>query len=349
MTVQGVAVPTDVLTAPSPPDLYPIPAVRSVALRSDDFYRYQDHLTAAGIHRACVVTTESLGANPDGWASAMAELLDNVVPSYWIVGNEADAGYLAAHSQASDRMDPPVYAQFWGAVVPQIRRRQPGVPVVTFGFVSGSPEVVMDYAEFCAEADLANIHPWSKTAAETSLLLASIRAALGNGTRFLIGEWNRSAAEIPGYMKMLQAERVEVAFFFSYHTFDVPGLTDLQGQKTDRYYAFIEALRAPEPETTMGKLEDAETQPWWKIGAAWKEPGEREVPPVMEFQALDGRIMRLRGYDFGVGMEVGSGTVYQPSEGTMPSQLELFKKALQEDPEGWKQIFREAGFRVVPE
>lgn len=346
MTLHGVAVPTDVLTAPSPADLYPIAAVRSVALRSDDFYRYQDHLTAAGIHRACVVTTESLGANPEGWAAAMAELLDNVVPSWWFVGNEQDAGYLAAHSHASDRKDPPVYARFWDAVVPQIRARQPGVPIVTGGFVSGSPEVLMDYAEFCHEADLVNVHPWGKTAAETSLLLASLREALGRPMRFLIGEWNRPAAEIAGYIKMLQTERVEVAFYFSFHTFDVPGLTDHLGQKTDRYYAFIEALNAPEPEAGMGKLEEAQSQDWWVLGRVWDDDGPMDTE---EIETKSGRVIRMRGHEHGVGIELPSGTVYQPGEATQTSYVENFRRVLLKDPETFKQIFRDAGFRVVPE
>lgn len=317
--IQGVAVPTPVDKAPSPDELYPIPAVRSVALRSDAFYAYQDRLTAAGLLRACVVTTESLGADPDGWAGAMAELIDSVVPSYWIVGNEADAGYLIAHSHASDRMDPPDYARFWDAVVPQIRDRQVGVPVATFGFVSGSPEVMLDYERFCREADLVNAHPWSKTAAETSLLLASYRSVLGPQTRFMVGEWNRPASEIAEYVRMLQAERVEAAFYFSYHRFDVEALHDEHGQKTDRYYAFIEALRAPSPVlakevTTMTQaIEDRATAIGpEKLGNG----GAKNGPPIT---LANGVVMQP--YWNCVLVDLGEAGVYALAEATVAAEL----------------------------
>jgi hypothetical protein len=283
----GVAIPTPVDECPSPNDLYPIPAVRSVALRSEDLYRYQDHLTAAGIQRACVVTTESLGADPAAWAGAMRELLDNVVPTWWFVSNEQDAGYLTdeqgnrVESTASDRMDPPVYAQFWDAVVPQIRARQPGVPVATGGFVSGSVDVLRDYERFIREADYTNLHPWNKDATQAMGFIRDCRQAFGSRTRFIIGEWNRPADQIRDYVRMLDQQQVHAAFFFSWHRFDVDALHDEQGRPTALYHAFIEALSASQPKevTVTQRIEELATM----LGPEKLGNGGLKNGPLLDF------------------------------------------------------------------
>jgi hypothetical protein len=168
------------------------------------------------------------------------------------------------------------------------------------------------------------------------------------GARFVIGEWNRPSSEIADYVQMLGVERVHAAFFFSWHRFDVEALHDEQGRPTDLYDAYLAAIAQSLPEVTMGKLEETESKEWWKIGPAWKETGETEAPPAMEFRAIDGRIMRLRGYDYGLGMEVGSGTVYQPAEATEESFARLMANAIQKRPEVIKAALEAAGFRVVP-
>lgn len=311
--IHGVAVPTPVDEAPSPNELYPIPAVRSVALRSDDFYRYQDILTAAGLQRACVVTTESLGADPEGWAVAMAELLDNVVPSWWFVSNEMDAGYLTdeqgnrVESHASDRMDPPEYARFWDAVVPQIRGRQVGVPVVTGGFVSGSVDVLRDYERFIREADYTNLHPWNKDAIQAMRLIRDCRSAFGNRTRFIIGEWNRPADQIREYVRMLHQQQIAAAFFFSWHRFDVDALHDSAGRPTALYDAFIAAITTSLLEARMTAIEDRAN------GADIKDKLGDALTGEIEL----GGGVKLKAYYNALLLDVPGAGVYALPEGTV--------------------------------
>lgn len=297
--ILGVAVPTEVQQAPSADELRPIRAVRSVALLSEDFYAYHRHLIAGDVIHACVITPETIGDDPGQWEANTRELLSHVFAHYYAIGNEMDAGYLTEHSHASTRMDPPEYGVFWGAVVPVIRELQPSANVATGGFVSGSVDVLMDYERFCRAAEVVNLHPWNKTAAEAAQLIEDCRRALGGGQvrgrdlRWMIGEWNRPAAEIPGYVQMLRKQQIEVACFFSFHTFDVPGLTDRLGRKTDLYDALMRAITQPEPEVAMTVIEERASQIGAeKLGGSSPETMGQPLTGIFDF----GNGVRMQAY-----------------------------------------------------
>ncbi len=248
VTIHLVALPTDPEQAPDPSELPPLAGGRTVATVNPLCYEYHRRMRNAGLVHACVVTRESLGLYQPDWVPIMGELLVHLRPQWWILGNEMDAGYLGADSPASDAMTPDEYAQFVGALLPLIRSMQPQAKVASAGLVSGQPKVALEYRHSLDQLDALNIHPWGKAAWEAADLFALYRAAFPD-MPLVVGEWNREADEIPEYVDMLESEGVEWASFFSYHTFDVPGLVDKLNRRTARYYALSGALSAIEEPT----------------------------------------------------------------------------------------------------
>jgi hypothetical protein len=344
---------------PDPSELRAFTTARLIAKDSEQLYEYAERLQLAGIEVALVWTLASVGNPPE--PDTVRRIADRCRVVYHIVGNEPDAVYnLDAEgnphpSTASDAMDEDAFADWFDGVAPIIREEQEMAELILAGMVSGQPWAARKYVDAVQarghQIDGLDLHLYNTPPGDLYRKLSLYIAEFPSRPLYMF-EWSRPAHEIADFMKALEYYHVRVACFHAWHETDIVGLHDAAGRETDAYYALIDGITAAkirrQTEVRMGKLEDTESKEWWKIGLAWKETGETEAPPAMEFQALDGRIMRLRGYDYGVGMEVGSGTVYQPAEATEESFARLMANAIQKRPEVIKAALEAAGFRVVP-
>jgi hypothetical protein len=269
-----------------------------------------------------------------------------------------DAWALGADSPASWTMTPAEYAELWGICEETITGRLFGAKLIIGGLVSGQPSLAPEYVRAVkrigGHPSAIDVHPYARDAESAAGLLFAYHALLA--MPYVVLEWHRDGPEIPGFVRMMERRGIEYAAYFSWAPFDIPALLDEQGNRTERYHRYVQALReapAPKEVSTMGKLEEVRAAGGrgWVIGNPWKEPHEAEPSPPVELQATDGRIVRLASFDYGVGVEMPSGTVYQPLEGTDASFAAGFANALQhkESREVMRAALEAAGFRLVSE
>jgi hypothetical protein len=247
VTLQGVC--CDALNpagAPPVDQLGAMEIVRLVAFDSGVFYAYHHELQAAGLKTAVVIAQETFGSF-GLLEETVKRIARRCTPTYWIVGNEMDAGALSEESHASMTQSVDQYVTYFGAVSRAVRSVQPFAHLVVGGSVSGQPDVWVEYIESLERSGYqlsgADIHPYAKGASEAATLLQAYRALRPQLAQFVL-EWNREASEMLDYVRMLDEERVTAAAFFAWHTVDVPGLMDPSGQPTARYRAYLAALAA---------------------------------------------------------------------------------------------------------
>lgn len=357
MTVHGVCIATDPALMPAADQLTAFSLVRLVYTPVPDCHAAIHAYQAQGLTVAVVLARESFG---NGYPATLAATCDtfarNCAPDLIVVGNEMDAWALGEPSPASWSMTPEQYAELWATCEEVICARLFGCKLAIGGLVSGQPGLAPEYVRAVKRVgghpSAIDIHPYARDAESAAGLLYAYQSLLS--MPYVVLEWNREAAEIPAFVRMIERRGITHAAYFSLHQFDVPALMDEQGNPTERYESYVQALSGPQAietkEVTMGKLEATEGQErWWVAGGPWPEPPE---PPmkVTEIQTMDGGVVRLRGYQYGLGIELPDGTVYQPGEGSDTSFAHLFANALQyeDSREVMRAALEAAGFRIVP-
>jgi len=319
MTLYGVCL--DALRedgAPPPDTILWADLVRLVVSDSSVVYAYVQALQEHGIKVAAVWASESF---PDGVpdAQVVERICRRIRPEFHVIGNEADSGALSEESVASQNMTPSEYASYFGTIARAIRRVDAHAHLLTFGSVSGRPDV---YETYLAEVERHGyaiqgqvVHPWAKSAPDAAELLRLYRERQPAYPVHVM-EWNRPPREIGEYAAMLDAERVASACFFSHHTFDVPGLVDAEGHHTDRYHAYLEALAAVR--ATPADFGPEEPMSEYTVGqgieTAMNERGDE--PACNETYRGDGQVSEA----FGVS---GNWYVYLPATNT----VQVFKPA----------------------
>lgn len=205
--------------APTPAELRAIGAdgARLVAFDDDRFYAYHDTIKAAGLWTAVVLARETFG--DAGYNRVSERLAARCEPTWWLVGNEADAGLLPVPSPSSWAMEPSEYVIFWRIVAWQIRQVQPDAQLVIAGQVSGQLTWLEEALPLIERPTALDAHPYGKSVAEARALIRSYKAL---GLPVTVMEWSRAAVEMPGYLAMLEEEALAAAFF-CYSESMVPG------------------------------------------------------------------------------------------------------------------------------
>lgn len=305
MTIQGVCIPTDPAQMPTADELAPFELVRVVCTDVPEFYAAVRDYQAHGLAVAVVLAWETFGGgnDPAVWADTCDRIFRNCSPELTVIGNEEDAGALGVPSPASWSMTPAEYAKLWLTCETAIRRREPSARLCLGGAVAGQPWLLSVYLREVRRAgghpDAADIHPYTHNPRYAGDLLELYRKGLP-GLEIEVLEWNRPGAEVSEYVQMLERVGVEYASFFSLYEFDIPGLIDRDGNRTDLYQSYTEALSGAHDEnggTSMSTLEQREQSPDWPLGPRWHSL------PIEEFVAVSGAVERHGYYELGDAIE----------------------------------------------
>jgi hypothetical protein len=296
---------------------------RLVAFDEPRFFEYATALLDASLTVSVVIARESC-ADDDfgGWASFYSS---RIAPTYWVLGNEADAYLLApAESPSSWSMTPPEYAAFWHAAAPPILANYPGAKLVVGGLVSGQPSYLDELLPLLNPPPYAiDIHPYGRDAASAddlfslyrSVALPDARArfgayaqllgARGFTRRLFCLEFNQPADQIAAYEQMLAEETGCAAWFCWSDGMVAPfGLIDAAGNEKPEYAAFCAATGG-----TMTAIEERAAQ----IGPEMLgEPlgDEIELGPI-----------KLRPYYNATLVEIPGAGVYALSEATVADRF----------------------------
>jgi hypothetical protein len=236
---------------PEASDLTPFGLVRFVYTDTPECHAairdYQEH----GLTVAVVLARESFGTPyPANIAAVCDDLARNSAPDLVVIGNEMDAWALGADSPASWTMTPAEYAELWGICEETITGRLFGAKLVIGGLVSGQPSLAPEYVRAVkrigGHPSAIDVHPYARDSDSAAHLLYAYHALLA--MPYMVLEWHREAGEIPSFVRMLERRGIEYAAYFSLHQFDVPALLDEQGNRTERYHSYVQALsEAPSP------------------------------------------------------------------------------------------------------
>lgn len=156
---------------------------------------------AAGLNVLGVLTPESLPFR------AGAEQYRDWPLACWQIGNEMDSGGLA-----SSTMDPGTWRNFYYACLSGLG--WPSVPILAGSFASGQPDLAASYLVVDGITGYG-VHPYAKDADAARVLLREYRARFP-ALDVWVTEWNRPAAEIAAFTRMLEEEQIPVACWFAW-------------------------------------------------------------------------------------------------------------------------------------
>ena len=244
LTLKGPGVDLDPLVAGADPDPATLARLgltwaRLVERDTPQVRAYADALTAAGVIPVGVVTGETQG-----------RILPNV--RIKIFGNEMDT------TDSNPARWPVGDARAYRGELDTYTGTYPDFDWIIGGLASGDPNVgylrdVLAAGPLPACVVGVSMHPWAKSADEARSWIRQVKAAAGD-LPIVLGEYNRPASELPGYVAMALEE---VAAFGWYCHSDVQslgsegqrfGLFDEHGQPKDVLHALQAILgTAPTP------------------------------------------------------------------------------------------------------
>jgi hypothetical protein len=199
---------------------------------------------AAGLNVLGVLTPESLPGR------AGAEQYRDWPLAAIQIGNEMDSGGIA-----SATMDPGTWRNFYYACMSGLG--WPNVPILAGSFASGNPDLAASYLVVDGITGYG-CHPYAKGAEAARELLREYRARFPALDPPWVTEWNRPAAEIAAFARMLEEEQIPVACWFCWSDAQTLGtegirlgLADEHGNPKPEFAALLEVLDVAIPDVSQ--------------------------------------------------------------------------------------------------